>query len=108
MQPLFSHLSIETAKAYALVLTSVGIPHRIHSYRSFWAISVEIHHRRSAMEAISLYINENRPEPATDQQLKLISVRTYSAFYICAVLMLIHLAVVPGYERQVFVNAFGV
>ncbi len=107
MRPLFSHLSVETAKSYGLVLTSLGIPHQIHPYRRFWAISLETRYRRSAVEAISLYLSENRPHAGPGPQPKLPTVRTYSAFYIIAVLAMIHWAVIPGHERQVFVQAFG-
>ncbi len=107
MRPLFSHLSIDNAKSYGLVLTSLGIPHQMSPCGSFWAINVETHYRRRAVEAISLYINENRPDPDTGRRFKLASARTYSAFYIGALLVLIHMAVIPGYERQVFVGTFG-
>ncbi len=106
MQPLFARLAPDTARSYGLVLMAEDIPHLMSRRAGFWSIAVAPSDRGRAVEAIGLFLSENRapdpgppPRPATS--------RTYSALYIAVILGLIHFSVIPGHERQVFVDTFG-
>jgi membrane associated rhomboid family serine protease len=108
MRPLFARLSTEKARTYGLILESVGIACRIHSHGRFMAITVNPDHRQHAIKAVALYLKEN-PPPKTDGAITAGSTSgiTYSALYILPFLALIHWAIIPGYEHQVFVDTFG-
>jgi membrane associated rhomboid family serine protease len=107
MKPLFACRVDETARIYDLVLRSAGIPCQLHPYRGFWAIYVPPSHRRKALRAISLYLKENPPPPSTGRTTAAPGVTTWSALYIAPILGVIHWAIQPGYEQQVFVERLG-
>jgi rhomboid protease GluP len=107
MGPLFSRLSQETARSYALVLTAMGIPSRTVFDGLHWSLSVTSAHRRTAIRAISLYLKENPPQQPRRGFYPLSGPRSFSAIYVTGVLALIHGTIVPGYEHQVFVNTLG-
>lgn len=107
MGPLFSRLSQETARSYALVLTAMGIPSRTLFDGLHWSLSVTSAHRRTAIRAISLYLKENPPQQPRRGFYPLSGPRSFSAIYVAGVLALIHVTIVPGYEHQVFVNTLG-
>lgn len=107
MRPLFARLSEETVHIYALVLASAGISCQIQHKGRFWTITVSPHHRRPAIKAVALYLIENPAQTSRRRYAALPGVRTYSAVYISTIIALIHWAVLPGYEHQVFVDTFG-
>ncbi len=107
MKPLFVRLTAETARTYDLVLRSAGIPCRSHPYRGFWAITVSTPHRKDALKAISLYLQENPPHPSAAPASGTPWVTTWSALYVAPILAVIHWAIHPGYEQQVFVERLG-
>ena len=107
MRSLFSGLSQDTARAYALVLASMGIPSRTRYNGTCWTVTVAAHHRRGAVRAVSLYLKENPPQPGIPRAAVFYGPKSYSAVYVGAVLVLIHTMIAPGYEYQVFVKAFG-
>lgn len=108
MRPLFDRLSAERARIYGLILESVGIPYKIHPNGHLMSIAVYSKYRQPAIKAVALYLKEN-PPPAVAGHIIVGSGTgtTYSALYILPFLALIHWAIVPGYEHQVFVDAFG-
>lgn len=106
MRPLFARLSGEKAQIYGLILESVGIPYQIHRQGRLTAITVSTEHRPSAIKAVSLYLSEN-PSPPPGRLISGPGLSTYSALYILPFLALIHWVIRPGYEHQVFVEAFG-
>jgi rhomboid protease GluP len=107
MRPLFSGLSAERVQIYTLVLTASGIAHQVNQQNANWFISVHIHHRGAAVEAIGLFLKENPAQFIQGQVGFISSGNTYSAGYIVAILLLIHILIGPGKELQVFVAAFG-
>lgn len=108
IRPLFLRLTGERARVYGLVLTSAGIEHQISRHGPTWSITVPPALRRPAIRAISLYLKENPSETHQDASIYgSMGVRTYSAFYVAAVLALIHLLIPPGAEQQLFVERFG-
>jgi membrane associated rhomboid family serine protease len=108
MRPLFARLSAEKARIYGLILESVGIPCRIHPHGRFMAITVNREHRQPAIKAVALYLKENPPPASAGRFIAGSGAgTTCSALYILPFLALIHWAIMPGYEHQVFVGAFG-
>ena len=107
MQPLFSRLTADKAHTYSLVLSAVGVPHKMRRQGSVWSISVWPAQRAVAVEAIALYLKENPPPSARNPSILENSIRTYSAAYVVAILVLIHVLTAPGGERERFVSAFG-
>ncbi len=107
MKVLFARLSREKARIYGLTLASVGISHQIQRRGRKWAITVSTYHRAAAIEAIALYLSENPSQQPPKHPLVAPGVKTYSAFYIVPFLALIHWAVTPGFEHQVFVDTLG-
>jgi membrane associated rhomboid family serine protease len=73
----------------------------------FWVLHVPVTYRRAAVTAISLYFKENidgsvpAVVPASQPQW------TYSALPVLALLVAVHWAVRPGYERDVFISSYG-
>jgi rhomboid protease GluP len=104
---LFSRLSDKQAHIYGLVFSSGGIPHHIIRYPSYWAVDVPDHFRRAAVTAVYLYLVENAVSPAVVHSRESFAVKTYSAIFAILVLSVIHWTVQPGYEHQVFVDAYG-
>lgn len=107
MRPLFACLSNEKARTYALILLSAGIPYQIKNLDNSWTILVSSIHRRRAVRAVALYLQENPTRETGRQGPEISGVKTYSALYIAPLLAVIHGAVRPGYEHQVFVRTFG-
>ncbi|MGD9368556.1 MAG: rhomboid family intramembrane serine protease [Desulfobacteraceae bacterium] len=107
MRPLFARLSGETARVYGLVLSSSGIPYQTHAKNGLWSITVAAFYRRQAIDAVSQYLNENPVQAPDLHPAEVPGIRTYSALYVAPVLALIHWAIVPGYEHQVFVEVLG-
>jgi rhomboid protease GluP len=107
MQLLFARLSAEKAHTYGLVLTAVGIEYQATHCGPLWSISVPPSQRRSAIEAISLYLEENPAQSSHDRALIHLGQRTYSAWYVAAVLLLIHLLIARGGDQQQFIAQLG-
>jgi rhomboid protease GluP len=107
MQPLFSRLTPDKAHTYSLVLSAVGVSHEVRRQGSFWSISVWPAQRAAAVEAIALYLNENPPPSTSDPSILAGGARTYSALYVAAILVLIHVLIAPGVERERFISTFG-
>jgi len=107
MRPLFARLSAERARTYSLVLSAVGIGHQISPQGPSWSLAVRPSQRAAAIEAISLYLKENPPRPISEQTFFSAGARTYSAWYIAGVLVLIHVLIALGPEKQLFAAAFG-
>ena len=107
MQPLFSRLTADKAHTYSLVLSAVGVPHKVQRQGSVWSIAVWPAQRAAAVEAIALYLKENPPTSARAPSLWAGGAKTYSALYVAAILVLIHVLISPGTERGRFVTVFG-
>ena len=107
MKPLFARLTDETATTYDLVLRSAGITCQLHQSQDKWMITVPAHQRRSAVKAISLYLDENPSPPTSDRSIDAPWITTWSAFYIAPLLALIHWAIRPGTEHRIFVEHLG-
>lgn len=108
MQPLFSRLSADKVRTYSLVLSAVGVAHRVHRQGPVWSIEVRPDQRGVAVEAIALYLKENPArQPDRGQFFPVRGARTYSALYVAAILSLIHFLIAPGVEQGRFVAAFG-
>lgn len=107
MQPLFARLSGQKAHTYSLVLSAVGISHQVSRQGSMWSIAVPPANRTAAIEAVSLYLKENPTRSGYGSALLRLGSRTYSAWYIAAVLALIHLLIATGPEQRLFADAFG-
>jgi membrane associated rhomboid family serine protease len=107
MRALFARLTYATARTYGLVLTSAGISHQTRCKDSQYTIAVSTGQRAAAIKAVALYLSENPTQlPVTDPK-PAAGFKTFSALYIVPILALIHGAVRPGYEHQVFVDALG-
>jgi membrane associated rhomboid family serine protease len=85
----------------------MGIPSRLSPEGVFWTLHVARRHRRPAVRAVALYLKENPPAPTAPPPAHPVSRRSFSALFIGAVLVLIHLLILPGYEHRVFVETFG-
>ena len=107
MTPLFARLPAEDAQTYDLVLRSAGIPCRLHPYLGSWAITVPPPHHRKALKTIALYLKENPSHPSTGRMGTGSGVATWSALFSVPVLAVIHWAIHPGYEQQVFIERLG-
>jgi rhomboid protease GluP len=107
MQPTFSRLTAEKAHTYSLVLSAVGIAHRVRRQGSVWSIAVWSTQRAAAVEAIALYLRENPPHSTRDPSLLGSGARTFSAFYVSAILILIYFLIRPDAELERFASAFG-
>jgi len=107
MRPLFAHLSDEKARVYGLVLSSADIPHQTRQQGHQWAMTVSATHRRAAIQAIALYLKENPVPSDAESSPAATGFNSLSAFYIAAVLGVIHGAIQPGYEHRVFVETLG-
>lgn len=107
MRPLFAHLSAQQAQTYDLILSADAIPHRLQSKNTGWQIDVTDTHRPTAIRAVSLYLQENRPEVAQHRAPEFHSERTWSALFVALFLLILHWAIRSGYERQVFITTYG-
>jgi membrane associated rhomboid family serine protease len=107
MRPLFARLSAERAQTYGLVLAAAGIEHQIRCAGASWSIAVWPAQRRPAIEAVALYLKENPDQTSNQLSLFSMGARTYSAWYIAAIMVLIHLLIASGAEHQAFVQRFG-
>jgi rhomboid protease GluP len=107
MTPLFAGLSAEVAQTYDLVLRSAGIPCQLYPYHGSWAITVLPPHHRKALKTIALYLKENPSVPPTEHNDGAPGVITWSALFVAPVLAVIHWAIHPGYEQQVFIAGLG-
>jgi rhomboid protease GluP len=107
MQLLFARLSAEKAHTYGLVLTAVGIAYQAAHNGPLWSISVRSAQRRPAIEAISLYLQENPGQSPDSRALSKLGGRTYSAWYVAAMLLLIHLLIARGGDQAQFVAQLG-
>lgn len=107
MKPLFSRISGEKGRIYGLILESAGIPYQIRRKGRWTEIFVDAEHRQPAIKAVALYLSENQTPSSPARVIAGPGLSTYSAFYILPFLALIHWAIIPGYEHQVFVETFG-
>ena len=107
MQLLFARLTSEKAHTYGLVLTAVGIEYQTAQSGPFWSIFVRSSQRRPAIEAISLYLQENPEQSRHDSALIHLGQRTYSAWYVAAMLLLIHILIARGGDQQQFISQLG-
>ncbi len=107
MGSLFSRLTLQTARSYGLVLTAMGIPYTTEYNSTYWSLTVDTRHRRQAIRAVHLYLQENPPRPASRPGPPLPGKRSFSALYVAAILGLVHAMIVPGYEYRVFISALG-
>jgi rhomboid protease GluP len=107
MQLLFSRLTSEKVQTYSVVLSAAGIAHQVSRQGPAWRIAVEPAQRAAAIEAVALYLKENPVRPARQPTFLATGTRTYSALYVAAILVLIHVLIAPGSEHERFVSKFG-
>jgi rhomboid protease GluP len=107
MHLLFARLPAEKAHTYGLILTAVGIEYQTAHKGPLCFISVRSSQRRPAIEAISLYLQENPEQSPNGRTLNQLGGRTYSAWYVAAVLLLIHLLIARGADQPQFVALLG-
>jgi membrane associated rhomboid family serine protease len=108
MQRLFAHLSSESAKTYGLVLAATGIPYKIGRSERKFHIDVSLQNRSAACNAIARYLEENYKPALTKRILIGMPVqKSFSALFVALVPVVIHWAIIPGYEKQIFVKSFG-
>ena len=107
MRLLFARVSAEKIQIYGLVLSAVGIDHQVSRQGLWWYLAVRTSQRAAAVEAISLYLKENPPQSIQKQTVFSMGARTHSAWYVAAILALVHLLIALGREQQPFVAAFG-
>jgi membrane associated rhomboid family serine protease len=104
MRALFARLTYEKARTYGLVLASSGISHQSQCKGNQWTIAVSTRQRSAAIQAVALYLSEN-PPPRTLKPPS--GIKTFSALYVVPLLALVHGAIRPGDEHQVFVDCLG-
>jgi rhomboid protease GluP len=107
MRPLFARLSTERVQTYGLVLSALGIAHQISRQGSLWSLAVGPYQRATAIEAISLYLKENPARLPHEQTFFNIGSRSYSAWYVAAILALIHLLIALSSEQELFATTLG-
>jgi rhomboid protease GluP len=108
MQRLFAHLSSESAKTYGLVLAATGIPHKIGRSKQKFHIDVSLQNRTAACNAIARYLEENKNPVSTEPILiGMPGQKSFSALFVALVPVVIHWAIMPGFEKQVFIQSFG-
>ena len=107
MEPVFALLNEQQVNAYRLVLDASGIPYSVTRNPRGWVIEIPRVHRPAALEAVRLFLRENA-EPAPGKKPSAIHRRkTFSAVYVVLCLVVIHGALHPGFEKKVFVEAYG-
>ena len=107
MRLLFAGLSAETAQTYGLVLSAADIAHRVVRQGALWSLYVPLPQRAAAVEAVSLYLKENPSRSSSGQTVFTMGVTTYSAWYVAAVLALVHLLIALDHEQQLFADIYG-
>jgi membrane associated rhomboid family serine protease len=103
--PLFARLNAEQAHTYSLVLAAEHIPHFVYAMGMHHAIHVADAWRGPAQQAIALYLSEN--PTAENPPAQPPHMRSYSAVYAVATILIIHLATGSGPHRRAFFAAFG-
>ena len=105
MVTLFIQLDQETARTYSLVLSAVGIGHRVIPSASGYRIDVPETDADRALMAVDRYRSENSapPEPEDPHPYRL----SQSAIAMALILLAAHLAVVNGSGLPAYVETFG-
>jgi membrane associated rhomboid family serine protease len=106
MVPILNHLDQERANTYSLVLSALGIAHRLVPSPSGYRIDVPASDADTALRAIDRYRSENPISalPADPPRTFRIPL---SAIAMALILLCVHLAVVTHGPQSGYVNVFG-
>lgn len=108
MPTLFSKLSVETIHTYGLVLAASGIAYQVKSHGHLGSIEVGVADRSAACDAIARYLKENKTRPSSGEPaLFPKGLKSYSAAYAVAPLVVIHWATATGGGARDLVASFG-
>jgi rhomboid protease GluP len=107
MLELFKDLSGDQAEAYALVLSSSGIWHRITRGERGWDLWVHDANSEKALNAIQQYLDEEQVLEPTDESLPHEYPKTFAGVGASVILLACHVAVTIGHRHEDFVRAYG-
>jgi len=107
MLELFKDLSGDQAEAYALVLSSSGIWHRITRGERGWDLWVHDADSEKARNVIQQYLDEEQDLEAIDESLAHEYPKTFAGLGVPVILLGCHVAVTMGASHEDFVRAYG-
>jgi membrane associated rhomboid family serine protease len=107
MLSLFKGLSGDQADAYALVLSSSGISHRVTRGERGWDLWVHDANYEKALNMIQQYLDEEQDIESTDERLSHEYPKTFTGLWVSLILLACHGAVTIGHRHQVLVRAYG-
>jgi rhomboid protease GluP len=107
MLELFKDLSGDQAEAYALVLSSSGISHRVTRGERGWDLWVDDANHEKALNAIQQYLDEEQDLEPTDERLSHKYPKPFTGLGVSLILLACHVAVTIGQGHQAFVRAYG-
>jgi rhomboid protease GluP len=108
MSILLKNLSEDDANTYRLVLSSIGVYHRLQKDRHGWDILVSNTDYEKALNAIAEYIDENHSrqtpiELLYNDEYK----RTFTGVWVSILLLLFHIYLVLEGKSEFFIKVYG-
>lgn len=107
LEILFENLTQDRADTYGLVLSAYHLPHSIIRSGSGWEIWVDETVRDRALGLILQYIEENPSLPLPDEQETQAYKKTFTAIWVCSLLLACHIAVNMSGDVEKIVREFG-
>ena len=107
LEILFENLTQDRADTYGLVLSAYHLPHSIIRSGSGWEIWVDETVRDRALDLILKYIEENPSLPLPDEQETQVYKKTFTAIWVCSLLLACHIAANRSGDFEKIVREFG-
>jgi rhomboid protease GluP len=107
MDNAFCHLSEQTARTYALVLSATGIPHQRTWQAEGWQIWVPEAYRSAARQQIAAYLRENPSQNEKSAPTQAPFQKSVSAVWVALGLLAVHLAKGSGPAGEAMIRAYG-
>ena len=104
---LYGNLTQDQADSYGLVLSAYHLPHTIVKSDSGWEIWVDEAIHDSALDLILKYIEENPDVSLSDEKETQVYKKTYSALWVCLILLVCHIAVNQFDDVEKIVREYG-
>lgn len=104
---LFGNLTQERADTYGLVLSAYHLPHSIIRSGSGWEIWVDETVRDRALDLILQYNEENKLLPQPDEQKAQVYKKTFTAIWVCSLLLVCHIAINMSGDFEKIVRDYG-
>lgn len=107
MKTLFSGLPRKRAETYGLVLSALGIEHRLQRQSGGWCLLVRPADYEKALAAVDLYRQENPPPPPRRDAAASGCGRTWTGIGVAVLLLAVHVAVDLQPSRQPVTRFYG-